>query len=451
MTLRIGINGKEFDIIIVLRRNYLSNEKERINRTIYYQCKEWRDLQGEAGAKMINVISQVEKVLSGEEYDAEIQKRQLGMETAQQAIEYLQTQVGNGFPKQAELEAAEEHIAELEEQMKVELAAIEAQEETDKSETATIDIDPDELIDDNAGNGLRFRDGGNLFGSDAPASDAELARRVRRIARTLNTPVEIIDDLDAITDSDPLMQRRKRRSKGFYDPQTGQTFIVLPNITTLADAEATVLHEIVGHMGLRSLMGDRFGDFLDKVYNGLDTEGHSRVTDIAREQEHQSSGAKHRRTDTRRLATEEYLAHLAEGDITPSRFARIIGRIRSLLRDILRLPLRIGDRDIAYLLWLSKHRLQKHARPPKPSPQQRPNDASVNSFSVVLKTCVTVRYSTTLHPKISNGIASNATSASIISPELYSANIMPMTSLCVYMDCLMTWAEPSLTAWAMIV
>lgn len=83
------------------------------------------------------------------------------------------------------------------------------------------------------------------------------------------------------------------------------------------------------------------------------------MTDIAREQEHQSSGAKHRRTDTRRLATEEYLAHLAEGDITPSRFARIIGRIRSLLRDILRLPLRIGDRDIAYLLWLSKHRLQK--------------------------------------------------------------------------------------------
>ena len=35
--------------------------------------------------------------------------------------------------------------------------------------------------------------------------------------------------------------RRKRHSKGFYDPQTGQTFIVLPNITTLADAEATVL------------------------------------------------------------------------------------------------------------------------------------------------------------------------------------------------------------------
>ena len=355
------------------------------------------------------------------------------------------------FPNKQSWRRQKNASPSLEEQMKVELAAIEAQEETDKSGTATIDIDPDELIDDNAGNGLRFRDGGNPFGSDAPASDAELARRVRRIARTLNTPVEIIDDLDAITDSDPLVQRRKRHSKGFYDPQTGQTFIVLPNITTLADAEATVLHEIVGHMGLRSLMGDRFGDFLDKVYNGLDTEGRSRVADIAREQEHQSSGAKHRQANTRRLATEEYLAHLAEGDITPSRFARIIGRIRSLLRDILRLPLRIGDRDIAYLLWLSKHRLQKTRTAAEAVAATATERRIRKRFSVVLKTCVTVRYSTTLHLKISNGIASNATSASIISPEFYSANIMPMTSLCVYMDCLMTWAEPSLTAWAMIV
>lgn len=355
----IGINGKEFDITVTLRRNFFSDDKERINRTVSYRCREWPELQGEAGAKLINVITQVGKTLSGEEYDAAIQKRQLGLETAQHDIEQLQTQVGNGFPKQAELEAAEERIAELEEQMKVELAAIEAQEETDKSETATIDIDPDELIDDNAENGLRFRNGGNPFGSDAPASDAELARRVRRIARTLNTPVEIIDDTEAIIDPDPLVQRRKRRSKGFYDPQTGQTFIVLPNITTLADAEATVLHEIVGHMGLRSLMGDRFGDFLDKVYIGLDTEGRKRVDKIARTELRQASTSKQLRADIRRRATEEYLARLAEGDITPSRFARIIGRIRSLLRDVLRLPLRIGDRDVAYLLWRSKHRLQK--------------------------------------------------------------------------------------------
>lgn len=355
----IGINGKEFDITVTLRRNFFSDDKERINRTVSYRCREWPELQGEAGAKLINVITQVGKTLSGEEYDAAIQKRQLGLETAQHDIEQLQTQVGNGFPKQAELEAAEERIAELEEQMKVELAAIEAQEETDKSETATIDIDPDELIDDNAENGLRFRNGGNPFGSDAPANDAELARRVRRIARTLNTPVEIIDDTEAIIDPDPLVQRRKRRSKGFYDPQTGQTFIVLPNITTLADAEATVLHEIVGHMGLRSLMGDRFGDFLDKVYIGLDTEGRKRVDKIARTELRQASTSKQLRADIRRRATEEYLARLAEGDITPSRFARIIGRIRSLLRDVLRLPLRIGDRDVAYLLWRSKHRLQK--------------------------------------------------------------------------------------------
>lgn len=355
----IKINGKEFDITVTLRRNFFSDDKERINRTVSYRCREWPELQGEAGAKLINVITQVGKTLSGEEYGAAIQKRQLGLETAQHDIEQLQKQVSDGFPKQAELEAAEEGIAELEEQMKAELAEIEAQEEAGKEEHAAIDIDPDELIEDTTGGNLRFRDGDASFGSHAPASDKTLARRVRRIARSLNTPVEIIDDIEAIIDPDPLVQRRKRRSKGFYDPQTGQTFIVLPNITTLADAEATVLHEIVGHMGLRSLMGDRFGDFLDKVYNGLDTEGRKRVDEIARTELRQASASKQLRADIRRRATEEYLARLAEGDITPSRFTRIIGRIRSLLHDVLRLPLHIGDRDVAYLLWRSKHRLQK--------------------------------------------------------------------------------------------
>ncbi len=77
--------------------------------------------------------------------------------------------------------------------------------------------------------------------------------------KKLNTPVEIVADLTHITDNDPLALRRKRRAKGYYDPTTGRVVIVMPNITTRADAEATVLHEIVGHMGLRSLLGERFG------------------------------------------------------------------------------------------------------------------------------------------------------------------------------------------------
>lgn len=105
----------------------------------------------------------------------------------------------------------------------------------------------------------------------------------------------------------------------------------MPNITTRADAEATVLHEIVGHMGLRSLLGERFGLFLDNVHKSLDETGVRAVADMMAQEQKQRSG-KLTAVEARRLATEEYLARLAEGNITPSRFARIIGRIRSMLR-----------------------------------------------------------------------------------------------------------------------
>ena len=352
----IRINGKTFDIKIGLKKTWaLSNEKDvRIFRGISYVCEEAPEIKGDAGAKISNVLEQVAYTISGKWYIQEIESRQLGLETAKQDYERLQAQVSGAFPKQAELEATEARIAELEAQMAAELAEIEAQQKADTDEEA-IDIDPDELLDNAAGDSIRFRDGSSWFDPERPASDNTIAHAATRLAKKLNTPVEIVADLTHITDNDPLALRRKRRAKGYYDPTTGRVVIVMPNITTRADAEATVLHEIVGHMGLRSLLGERFGLFLDNVHKSLDETGVRAVADMMAQEQKQRSG-KLTAVEARRLATEEYLARLAEGNITPSRFARIIGRIRSMLREALRLPLRISDRDIAYMLWLSKHR-----------------------------------------------------------------------------------------------
>ena len=357
LTTKIRINGKTFNINIGLQKtwDFLDKKDFRIMRYIFYVCEDAPDIKGDAGAKMTNVLEKIAYTISGEEYRQEIEKRQLGLDMAKHDYEHLQTQVSGAFPKQAELEATEARIAELEAQMAAELAEIEAQQKADTDEEA-IDIDPDELLDDAAGDSIRFRDGRSLLDPERPANDDTIVYAATQLARKLNTPVEIVADLTQITDNDPLALRRKRRAKGYYDPTTGRVVIVMPNITTRADAEATVLHEIVGHMGLRSLLGERFGLFLDNVHKSLDETGARAVADIAAQEQEQRTGKKPTAVEARRLATEEYLARLAEGDITPSRFARIIGRIRSMLREALRLPLRISDRDIAYMLWLSKHR-----------------------------------------------------------------------------------------------
>lgn len=351
----IRINGKIFDIAIRLSKSFFQDDgPTRIHRNISFECKDYPLIKGEAGAKITNVVNEVAYHISESRYRKEIEKHQLGMETAKQDYERLQVQVSGAFPKQGELEATEARIAELEMQMAAELAEIEAQHGEEPEEA--IVIDPDELLDDAGGESVRFRDGSSITDPFDPIDEETIARSISLIAKRLKTPVVIVRDVTQIVDSDPLTLRRKRLSKGYYDPGTGRTVIVTPNISSVADAEATLLHEIVGHAGLRSLLGERFGAFLDKAHAALDEIGAQAVADIMA-QEQQYASKQLSAVEARRLATEEYLARLAEGKITPSRFARIIGRIRSLLREVLRLPLRITNQDIAYMLWLSKHRL----------------------------------------------------------------------------------------------
>lgn len=159
-----------------------------IFRGISYVCEEAPEIKGDAGAKISNVLEQVAYTISGKWYIQEIESRQLGLETAKQDYERQQAQVSGAFPKQAELEATEARIAELEAQMAAELAEIEAQQKADTDEEA-IDIDPDELLDDAAGDSIRFRDGSSWFDPERPASDNTIAHAATRLAKKLNTPV----------------------------------------------------------------------------------------------------------------------------------------------------------------------------------------------------------------------------------------------------------------------
>lgn len=217
---------------------------------------------------------------------------------------------------------------------------------------------PKETEPDGENNELRFREA-VTEGREVESREAVEAAAVR-LAGALHTPVEVVRDVEAITDADAGRQKRKRTARGWYDVETGKVVLVLPNAESAADAEATVLHEVVGHMGLRAVLGERFGDFLDRVYMDEDGSLQRPIDEKADEEQRKRTEAGQpplTAVEARRLATEEYLAGLAEGNRTPGRFARIIGTVRRWLREALGVPLRVGDRDIAYMLWLSRHRL----------------------------------------------------------------------------------------------
>ena len=98
------------------------------------------------------------------------------------------------------------------------------------------------------------------------------------------------------------MPKGHEYDKGYYDPQTGEMYICMDNVAGINDAVATVLHESVGHLGLRRLLGDRFASTMQQIYAALDEKGRTWVNQYI---------ATHNEAPATR-AVEEYLSHLAE-------------------------------------------------------------------------------------------------------------------------------------------
>ena len=69
-------------------------------------------------------------------------------------------------------------------------------------------------------------------------------------------------------DGKPRYSGRERRAKGWWSSRTGEVVVVLPNNADVADVENTLVHELIGHKGLRGLIGEgRFGEFLREMYD----------------------------------------------------------------------------------------------------------------------------------------------------------------------------------------
>lgn len=132
-----------------------------------------------------------------------------------------------------------------------------------------------------------------------------------------------------------------KADKGYYNTETGEIVICAENASSVADAIQTILHESVAHKGLRQLMGDKFDEFISRVYNRLDAETKAKVDKVAE---------KHYNGNTA-VAMEEYMASLAED----GKFNSIWEKIKSIFNDILnkilgRNDIEIGDNELRYLL-----------------------------------------------------------------------------------------------------
>ena len=182
----------------------------------------------------------------------------------------------------------------------------------------------------------------------------QMRQHAQSLAKTLRVPIEILDNPNGLTG-------KKARAKGFYDKKTGKATVILSNNNSLEDIEATVLHELVGHYGLRELFGENFDRFLYNVYTHAEADVKERINRLARKNNWDFA-----------KATEEYLASLAEDESiyrSSQDQTKWILKIKRFFLDMLRtlgfnyLGPSLSDNELKYVLWCSYQNLQGELNP----------------------------------------------------------------------------------------
>ncbi len=155
----------------------------------------------------------------------------------------------------------------------------------------------DAVSDENvADGGMKFRDGGS-----------PVEKHIAEVSKKVGGKVKMIGSVDEIDNARVRADiENGKKVKGWYDEQTGETCVYLPNVKDTYTAEKVVWHETVGHKGMRGLLGDKgYRDWLKGLWYDLDNAVNADLREYVR-------GRMAKEGLTMYDAIEEYVADAAE-------------------------------------------------------------------------------------------------------------------------------------------
>lgn len=203
--------------------------------------------------------------------------------------------------------------------------------------------------------------------NDGGVDETSLQREVRkfgeRMAERLGGGIRFVYARD-IPESE-ANYKKKREAYGYYDTATGEVVVVLDNHTSkgvpsVIEVAKTVMHEVVGHKGVRGLLGEEVDAFFDDVYRGMKARSKAELESkyggqLTRRVGESEADFELRR---RRLIADEYIAQIAERGNNPGLLRRVIAKIREVLRG-LGVDLAMTDNDIRNVLRRSTRELTR--------------------------------------------------------------------------------------------
>jgi hypothetical protein len=135
---------------------------------------------------------------------------------------------------------------------------------------------------------------------------------------------------------------------GLYDPTSGKVYLVASNLRSVNDVILTTVHEIAGHFGLQSILGNNYAKTMTDIYNG-----NAAIRKAA------NAKMKQIKSLDQNTAVEEALAEQAELDPnapdTRSAMRRIYDAVKKWIRDTLGFKDTVTDAQVNQIIANARH------------------------------------------------------------------------------------------------
>lgn len=187
--------------------------------------------------------------------------------------------------------------------------------------------------------------------------EGRIAETVEKVSKQTGGKVKMVNSVEEIGNEQVRRDiENGKQVTGWYDENTGEVRLYMPNIHDSYTAEKTVWHETVGHEGMRGLLGDKFNDYMRGLWMDLDNPVNAELRAYVKERMDKDSMGFYD-------AIEEFIAESAEkGKGEPGFWNNIKNKVTDALHEI---GYRISPnvKDVKYMLWLAKN-VQKKGNDP---------------------------------------------------------------------------------------
>lgn len=198
--------------------------------------------------------------------------------------------------------------------------------------------------------GTRLREG------SAPANSQpteKMKGHLTKLAKKIGTKVVFHDDASTITNAKVKEALQKgKKVAGWFDPKDNSVHFYMPNIKDRYEAEKTIWHEVVGHKGMRALLGEEgYRTFMRRLWM-------DKSEDLDEMRQWVTANFMSYGGDLYETMDEWFAYNVVEPSVPKTLWDKVLLVLGDVLRKLgfMNTP---NMKDMKYMLWLSRNAIRE--------------------------------------------------------------------------------------------